>query len=156
MVATGFADLEKTAMELAMKISRQPIFKERVRSINGQGFSFFPHRFLRDGFFVSLSSSELAFYFLLVLAGDRNGISYYHYDSLCSMLQIPVETYIEARNGLIAKDLIGFDGTRFQVLSLPKKPVLNPPEPLKTKQGFEDEDPATIRTVIKRSLGIED
>ena len=139
-----------------MRISRQPIFPERVRSIRGQGFSFFPHRFLRDGFFVSLSSSESALYFLLVLAGDRNGVSYYHYDSLCSMLQIPVETYIEARNGLIDKDLIGFDGTRFQILSLPKKPVLNPTGQLKTQQVFEDEDPATIHTIINRSLGIED
>ena len=139
-----------------MKISRQPIFPERVRSINGQGFSFLPHRFLRDGFFVSLSSRELALYFLLVLAGNRNGISYYHYDSLCSMLQIPVETYIEARNGLIDKDLIGFDGTRFQVLSLPKKPALNLSEPLKTQRDFEDEDPAVIRNIINRSLGIEE
>jgi hypothetical protein len=38
-----------------------------------------------------------------------------------------LDQYIEARNGLIAKDLIAFDGTIFQVLSLPAKT----PEPRK-------------------------
>jgi len=32
-----------------------------------------------------------------------------------------LDQYVEARNGLIAKDLIAFDGTLFQVLCLPAK-----------------------------------
>ena len=64
-------------------ISRAPIVVERVRRIDGQSFSFLPHRFLREGFLVSLTRDELALYVVLVLAGDRNGVSYYHYDNLC-------------------------------------------------------------------------
>ena len=57
------------------QIGRAPVVADRVRSIAGQGFCFVPHRFLRDGFFASLSPEELLLYFLLVLAGDRYGVS---------------------------------------------------------------------------------
>ncbi len=45
---------------------------------------------------------------------------------------------------------------RFQILSLPERPVFKPSAPLKTPADFEAEDGATIRTVIKRSLGVEE
>jgi hypothetical protein len=104
-------------------ISRAPIVPERVRAIGCDGFAFVPNRFLRDGFFAELSSGERGLYFLLVLAGDRRGMSYYHYDTICSLLTMPLEDYVAARDALIAKDLIAFDGTRFQVLTLPARPV---------------------------------
>lgn len=129
-------------------ISRAPIIAERVRRIDGKGFSFVPHRFLRDGFFASLERDELSLYFFLVLASDRNGISFYRYDSICSLLQVTLETYLQARNGLIRKDLIAFDGTRFQVLSLPARPVQPLSEPLVSQADFERNDPATIRQIL--------
>ena len=95
-------------------------------------------------------------YLLLVLAGDRHGVSFYHYDTICSLLQMPIERYLTACNSLIENDLIAFDGTRFQVLSLPQRPVFKPSRPLNTPADFEDEDAATIRSVIKRSLGVEE
>jgi len=61
-------------------------------------------------------------YFFLVLAGDRYGLSFYSYDSICSLLQMTVDQYLQARRGLIEKDLIDFDGTIFQVLDLPLVP----------------------------------
>ena len=132
-------------------VSRTPIIPDRVRNIAGQGFSFIPHRFLRDGFFAALTAQERDLYMFLVLAGDRNGISFYHHDTICSLLGIYLETYIETRRTLIAKDLIAFDGTRFQVLSLPDKPI-DTCQPLTTPQDFEDRDPATIRQLIVSSL----
>jgi hypothetical protein len=133
-------------------IQRTPILPERVRSIGGQSFAFVPHRFLREGFFAALRPDELRLYLLLVLAADRNGLSFYHYDSICSMLEISLEDYIHARNALIAKDLIAFDGTRFQVLSLPERPHFEPPRPLTTDDHFETDDPATIRRLVRTSL----
>ncbi|MBW1784885.1 MAG: hypothetical protein JRL30_29585, partial [Deltaproteobacteria bacterium] len=61
-------------------------------------------------------------YLFLVLASDRYGLSYYAYDSICSLLKLTVADYIEARKRLLKKDLIACDGTRFQVLDLPSKP----------------------------------
>jgi hypothetical protein len=130
---------------------RPPIVPDRIRRIDG-GFCFVPHRFLRDGFFVSLTRDELSLYVLLVLAGDRDGVSFYHYDSLCSLLEVPLETYLAARNGLIDKDLVAFDGTRFQVLSLPARPLVRPRPQLSPAGDFEDHDPATVRHLVVRAL----
>lgn len=107
-------------------IRKKILAAERIRKIDGSSFSFIPHRFLTDGFLSSLNPHELLLYFFLVLAGDRNGLSFYSYDRICSMLQISLEQYIQARNGLMKKDLITFDGTLFQVLSLPVAPVSSP------------------------------
>lgn len=132
-------------------IQRTPIVPQRLRSIGGQSFAFLPHRFLREGFFASLAPDELRLYVLLVLAADRNGLSFYHYDSICSLLELPLESYLRARNALIDKDLIAFDGTRFQVLSLPDKPRFDSPAPLDA-DTCEHHDPATIRALVRRSL----
>ena len=103
-------------------IEKRILCYERVRRI-GSSFAFIEHRFLRDGFLASLDHNELLLYLFLVLAADRYGISFYGYDRMCSILRLSVEEYLEARNHLIDKDLIAFDGTLFQVLSLPEKPV---------------------------------
>lgn len=103
-------------------IRKKIINPHRVRRIEG-GFSFIPHRFLTDGFLASLDQKELLLYLFLCLASDRNGLSFYSYDAICTLLQISLDDYIEARKGLVKKDLIAFDGTIFQVLDLPTKPI---------------------------------
>ena len=102
-------------------IKKKVLNDNRIRRING-GFSFIPHRFLTDGFLAALDQHQLLLYFFLVLASDRYGLSYYAYDSICTSTRLTLEQYIEARNSLIKKDLIAFDGTLFQVLQLPLKP----------------------------------
>jgi hypothetical protein len=132
---------------------RVPLVPERVRRIAGQGFGFIPHRFLGDGFLSSLDRDELALYLFLVLAANRHGVSFYGYDAICELLHMPAECYLEARNRLIDKDLIAFDGTRFQVLSLPDQPPQPPrPRPLRSDDDFEERDPATIRALIREGL----
>ena len=90
----------------------------RVRQING-GFSFIPHRFVLDGFLAALGQKELLLYLFLVLVSDRNGLSFYSYDTICTLLELSLDEYIASRNSLMDKDLIAFDGTLFQVLDLP-------------------------------------
>ncbi len=103
-------------------IKKKVLRPERVRRING-GFSFIPHCFLIDGFLASLDQKELLLYLFLCLASDRNGLSFYSYDAICTLVQLTLDEYIEARKGLVKKDLIAFDGTIFQVLDLPSKPI---------------------------------
>lgn len=134
-------------------IDREPIIADRVRTIGRDGFAFLPNRFLRDGFFSSLAHDELAVYLFLVLAGDRRGMSFYHYDSLCSVLEMTLERYISARNALIEKNLIAFDGTRFQVLSLPARATRRASRPLRSQADLAERDPATIRVSIIEALG---
>ena len=103
-------------------ITKKILNPDRIRRIDG-GFSFIPHRFLTGGFLEALSQPELLLYIFLVLAADRLGLSYYNYERICSLLQLGVEQYIEARHGLIKKDLLAFDSTLFQVLELPALPI---------------------------------
>jgi hypothetical protein len=102
-------------------IKKKILNQQRVRRIKG-GFSYIPHRFLTDGFLEDLNQKELLLYLFLVLASDRYGLSYYAYGRICSMLKLTGEDYIEARDNLLEKDLIAFDGTLYQVLDLPVKP----------------------------------
>ena len=103
-------------------IKKKILEPNRIRRIDG-GFCFIPHRFLTDGFLSSLSQKENLLYFFLVLVSDRNGVSFYSYDAICSLLEFSVNDYIEAEDGLIERDLIAFDGTIFQVLDLPPQPL---------------------------------
>lgn len=102
-------------------IKKKVLDKSRIRRIEG-GFSFIPHRFLTDGFVSALHPQEMLLYFFLVLASDRNGLSFYSYDAICTLLEMHLDQYISTRDALIKKDLIIFDGTLFQVLQLPPAP----------------------------------
>ena len=133
-------------------IEKRVLCHERVRKIAGS-FAFIEHRFLRDGFLVNLGHHELLLYVFLVLAADRFGLSFYNYDRICSLLRLSVEEYIEARNQLIGKDLIAFDATFFQVLSLPEKPACKQKTLLKTSEDMERADPATIHQIFAKTFG---
>lgn len=132
---------------------RTPPRPDRVRRIEG-GFAFLPNDFLHRGFFASLSHAECSLYLFLVLAADRNGVSFYAYDRICNALQLTLDEYLLVRNSLIDKDLIAFDGGRFQVLSLPPAPIMPTPprRPLVTQDDFEDHDPATIQRILRSSF----
>ena len=106
-------------------IKKKLLNPKRVRQING-GFSFIPHRFVLDGFLAALDQKELLLYLFLVVVSDRNGVSFYSYDRICTLLELNLDQYLASRNSLIEKDLIAFDGTLFQVLSLPHKPPQQP------------------------------
>lgn len=132
-------------------IEKTPLVSHRIRTINGS-FAWISHRFLRQGFWGSLTHHELLVYLFLVIVGDRQGISYYSFDKICSLVAISPDEYIVARDGLIDKDLISFDGYLFQVLSLPEQVIATPRSPLITKKDMQREDPATISRIIAKSL----
>lgn len=130
-------------------IKKRILNPDRIRRICG-GFSFIPHRFLTDGFLASLRQDELLLYLFLVIVSDRNGLSYYSYDAICSLLQMGLDQYIDARNALMDKDLIVFDGTVFQVLELPAKPVVSATE--KQVDSVALKNQAAISRLVDQSL----
>lgn len=136
-------------------IEKQPLDPERVRKITGS-FAFIEHRFLRDGFWSGLGQHECLLYVFLVLVADRHGLSYYGYDKICTLLRFTLDDYVIARNSLIEKDLIAFDGHLFQVLSLPIQPAQATTRSLRTPDAMQQDDPATIRQLIRQSLGVQD
>jgi len=54
-------------------VKKQLLNPERVRKIKSS-FAFIEHRFLRKGFWASLTHHELLLYFFLILVADRQGI----------------------------------------------------------------------------------
>ena len=132
-------------------INRKPLVCDRIRKIDGS-FAWISHRFLRSGFFTSLTQNELLLYLFLLLVADRQGLSYYHYDKICSLLCLSVDDYIFVRDQLIDKDLIAFDGTFFQVLSLPRTPVIQSTKLLQNREDMERSDPATIEQIFNKQF----
>ena len=131
---------------------KKPLYPQRIRKITSS-FAFIEHRFLRDGFWSTLDQHQLLLYVFLIIVADRNGLSYYSYDKICTLLKIAVDDYIVARDALIEKDLIGFDGHLFQVLSLPDQPVDPACAALKSKKDMQKHDPATIHQLITQRFG---
>jgi hypothetical protein len=129
--------------ELIM-IKKKILNPNRIRHIEG-GFGFIPHRFLTDEFLPSLVQEEILLYFFLILVSDRYGLSFYSYDVICSLLQLSMDEYIAARDGLLKKDLIAFDGTLYQVLSLP-------PKPLWETTSHKSQSNSKISRLIQKSL----
>lgn len=105
--------------------SRAPIEPARIRKITGS-FSWIDHRLLHDGHMAAMTQEEMLLYFFLVLVGDRNGVSFYSYEKICSLLGLDLERLIAARDLLVNKSLIAAKSGRFQVLQLPKKPSVSP------------------------------
>jgi hypothetical protein len=132
-------------------IAKKSLCPQRIRKINGS-FAFIEHRFLRKGFWETLGHHELLLYIFLILVSDRNGLSYYKHDNICTLLKISVDEYILSRNALIEKDLIAFDGHLYQVLSLPDTPVASVPKPIRNAEDMQQKDPATVRQIINEAL----
>ena len=136
----------------AQRIEKKPLEPHRIRKITSS-FAFIEHRFLRDGFWSTLDQHQLLLYVFLIIAADRNGLSYYSYDKICTLLKITVDEYIVARDALIEKDLIGFDGHLFQVLLLPDQPLDTSCVALKSKKDMQKHDPASIHQLIVHGFG---
>lgn len=113
-------------------------------------FAWVDRRFLFDGYLSRLSPKENLLYFFLVLAADRDGLSFYSYDRICELLKFTVDDYIEARDGLTKKGLVAFDGRQFQVLELPRREILKIPRPRGISESEKD---AIALCEIFRRLG---
>jgi hypothetical protein len=117
-------------------ICKRILDQDRLRKIEGS-FSWIDHRFITAGFLKDLSTIEILLYLFLVAVSDRHGISFYHDDSLCAILKIPLTCLGEARQSLILKSLIAYEPPLYQVLSLPPHPVSPPTREERRKKQRE-------------------
>ena len=104
-----------------MMIKKKILNSDRIRRIDG-GFSFIPHRFIGDGFLAALQQKELLLYLFLVIVSDRHGLSFYSYDAICTLLQMSLDQYISARDGLIVT--AGLIPIQFQRSNSPPYPTV--------------------------------
>jgi hypothetical protein len=106
-------------------VTKSLIMPERQRVLSPP-FAWIDRRFLLNGFLAALNHQENLLYFFLCLVADRDGLSFYSYDKICQLLQLELDDYIQARNGLIQQQLIAYDGRQFQVLALPERQKRSP------------------------------
>ena len=123
------------------------ILPERRRVLTPP-FAWVDRRLLFHGFLSQLTHPEILLYFFLVLVADRDGLSFYNYDKICQHLQLEVDDYIQARNGLLRKQLIAFDGNRFQLLTLPQ--VSAPPTPPPKRLTRDEKDAQALAAIFSR------
>lgn len=119
------------------------LIPSRVRKIQGS-FSWIDHRFITGGFLRDLSAVEILLYFFLVTVSDRNGISFYHDDKICSLVKIGLVSLGEARDVLVSKSLLAYEYPIYQVLSLPAQPLT----PF-TREAIASEHMKKIREALK-------
>jgi glutathione S-transferase len=107
---------------------RNPVVPEpgRVRRI-GRSFAWLDHRLAREGYLERMTLADLALYVFLVLAADRDGVSYYRKEVIANRLGIDWGQVEEAKARLVAMDLVAFRPFSprevngfYQVLPLPQ------------------------------------
>jgi len=100
---------------------------QNIRKITGS-FGWIDHRLLREGHLQQMTHQDLALYLFLVLAADRQGVSFYRKEKICQTLGLAFRQFEIARDRLIDSALIAFEGYTvlspngyYQVLPIPPK-----------------------------------
>jgi len=81
---------------------------QRVRKIQ-QSFAWIDHRLLRYGYLPVMTQTDQSLYLFLVLAADRNGVSFYRKEKICDRLGLDFHEFEVARDRLIDMRLIAFE-----------------------------------------------
>jgi len=87
---------------------------QKIRRIKGS-FAWVDHRLLRNGYLSVATHQDLVLYLFLVLAADRNGVSFYRKEKICDTLNLDFRQFEVARDRLIDLKLIAFES--YTVLS---------------------------------------
>ena len=124
----------------------QPPRPDRRRSIRGS-FSWIDHRFLREEFDQGLTRLEKLLYFVLVAVSNQDGVSFYSDSRLADLLDIRFPHELKAaRNELVARDLIAYEGGIYQVLDLPGS-CSRPDHTMRSSPSF----PSVRRNVLREA-----
>src|SRR6476660_9340955 len=91
---------------------------QRLRRPPATGWSWVDRRFVREHA-ARLSRDAVLLYFFLAAVADKHGLSFYGDGTLAALLRMPLPALIEARDELLAGDLIAHEARFIQVLSLP-------------------------------------
>jgi hypothetical protein len=114
-----------------MRTSKSVLRPERLRHIE-RPFGWLPCRLLTDGLLTSISPSARQLYLVLALAADRQGLSCFGDNRLQRVLDLADSDLEAARAELLRRDWIAFDGSTYQLLSLPpstRSPPASSPRP---------------------------
>jgi hypothetical protein len=99
-------------------IQKRVLVPSRLRRPPATGWSWVDRRFVREHA-ERLSREAMLLYFFLTTVADQNGLSFYGDGTLAALLRMSLPDLIQARDELLAHDLIAHETRLIQVLSLP-------------------------------------
>ena len=99
-------------------IPKRILVPNRLRRPPATGWSWTDGRFVREHM-AHLSREAVLLYFFLSAVADGNGLSFYGDDTAAARLRMPLAALLQARDELLAYDLIAHEPPLTQVLSLP-------------------------------------
>ena len=129
---------------------------DRLRRIE-RPFAWLPCRLLTEGWLGSLSIPANLLHLLLSLASDRQGLSYFGDPRICAELSLSPDELHSARQELINRDMLAFDGRIYQLLPLPRRLAI--PRQARPAQGARDRGaagPEHVGQILNRILGTEE
>ena len=98
-------------------INKYILVAARLRRPPATGWSWIDRLFVREHM-AHLSRDAVLLYFFLAAVADKHGLSFYADGTLATLLRMPLPALIQAREELLAHDLIAHEGRLTQVLSL--------------------------------------
>ena len=101
-------------------IPKRILVPDRLRRPPATGWSWMDGRFVRQHM-DHLSREAVLLYFFLCAVGDQHGLSFYSDGTLAARLRMSLPSVLQARDELLAYDLIAHDPPLTQVLSLPAR-----------------------------------
>ena len=93
---------------MKMKIKKRIPSPDRVRTIP-ESFGWVDHKLLRKKFLERMKHTDAALYLFLVLAADKDGVSWYRLEKICSILGLTFEQFYHARHRLEQLGLISYE-----------------------------------------------
>jgi hypothetical protein len=117
----------------------------RLRRPPATGWSWVDRRFVREHA-ERLSREAMLLYFFLAAVADRNGLSFYRDGTLAVLLGMPVSAVLQARDELLAHDLIAHEMRLTQVLSLPP--------PGQRRQSESGQGLIQLGEILRRATGL--
>ena len=109
-------------------IQKRLLVCERLRRPPSTGWSWMDRRFVREHA-SELSRDAVLLYFFLAAVSDGQGLSFYSDAATATLLRMPLDALVRARDELIASDLMAWEVPLTQLLSLPVLPVRRRHEP---------------------------
>jgi hypothetical protein len=109
-------------------IQKRVLVPARLRRPPATGWSWVDRRFVREHA-ERLSREAVLLYFFLAAVADKHGLSFYSDGTLATLLRMTLPALVQARDELLAHDLIAHEARLTQVLSLPTQGLRHPSEP---------------------------
>ena len=109
-------------------VQKRILVPERLRRPPATGWSWIDRRFLQEHA-ERLSREAVLLYLFLSAVADRHGLSFYGEGTLAARLRLTLPALGQAREELLALDLIAHQPPLIQVLSLPPNALRRREEP---------------------------